>query len=225
MALFGEYSFSVQAFVNTTICNIGPSVSTKPSKTVHAVDCVPNMSTDATSGKIVRLQDNGTTYKIYPPSGPLTTAVDAAITTWNAILTAQGINLQFERAACAVSDPTCTIVAEEPTPGNPAGCGSIGPINGHPITGYIDQSTRLRIRDDAWPQDYLDHAVTHEIAHLLGLGNTNCPVHKSMMWGGQPCGALPATTPAPATTPTPSDTYSLKKSSYGNASTFTCPMY
>lgn len=223
MALFGEYSFNVQAFVNTTMCNIGPNLSSKPSKTVYAVDCVPVFKQHEDSPyRVVRLPENPTTpFKIFPPSGPLTTAAEAARDTLNKILAEQGINVQFAVGSCQISDHAYCIRVQEQFAG---GSCAQTQWTGDPVTGDVNSSPLMSIPDDSWDQPYLNYLVVHELTHLLGLDEPDCPRHKTVLWGGL-CGAIPNETPAPATGPTPSDLLPIKKTSYGNASVLTCPLY
>jgi hypothetical protein len=220
----GEHRIAVWTLANTTICNIQPATSPTSSSRINAVSCLPrfNLTFDPSGDPVIaHVQEGAEKIKIYPPEGKLRIAAEAAASAWSAGLKARGINIDFETAACAASDPRCIRVSEE-SPGADNCAGAV--IPGVTPEGYPSASPLLRIASSGWDQDYLNFLLTHELGHLFGLNNSTCPVDRSVMWGGHSnCGEFPAAPPTPSTVPTPSDFVAAATTGYRNGTTATCP--
>lgn len=221
--LFVAHQINAQMAVNTTVCNIQPATSAKYTWTFYAVDCLPHFNYDGANPlQILHMPENqNQTIKISVPSGPLHTAVDAAIAAWIAKLQPYGIAINFEVSPCAIADGGyCIRVAEE----NPSDIKCAESVNkGTDGAGVVITSPLIRIRDDSWPQDYLNWLMTHELGHLLGLDAPPCAVDKTVMYeGASACGQFPTGTPLKV--PSASDAYASAMSAYRGGGTATCPV-
>jgi hypothetical protein len=228
--LVGEHQVNTVASINTTVCNITPNQTSKQTLTFYAVDCRPKFHYQTfEDGNVVvpRLPQGPpeTPIKIHPYTPNLSTAVDAAIAALNPKLASAGINVTLVNEPCAIADGGRCVRVNEAPPLLGA-CGGARNQFTDPATGYYNTSPLVEIRDDSWDQAYLNWIVTHELTHLLGLANSDCPVDKSVMWGGDlPCGVFPTPPPTAATIPTPSDVLAIEKGAYKNGVTATCPLW
>jgi hypothetical protein len=120
------------------------------------------------------------------PDGPLNSAVTAAIAAWRPALTQRGINMSFKIEACNISDPRCVRVNQESAGAN--NCATTT-VPGVTAAGYPAASPLAKVTQP-YDQPYLNFLLTHELGHLLGLFDSNCPVDKTIMSnvGHQNCG-------------------------------------
>jgi hypothetical protein len=168
----GEHVITSKTNVNATPCGLSPTVFPQDEAlTVNVLKCEPKWGTDSNGniGHLVPPTPPDTVQVFLDPStlSAASTALDAAISSWNSQVSTTGLVFDRVSSSCGTG-PSCITVQAV------SGLGSCGysPAVATDSSGGVVGSIYLQIDSswNSWSPDSLERTFDHELGHRLGLG-------------------------------------------------------